>query len=242
MELLANPLGHPRTVHKWLVMRRAPTINQRFMQTGNFVPDTTHSHRRLLRLKDYDYSQAGAYYVTVVTQARVCLFGGIINGEMQLNEAGLLVQRAWNDLPNHYANASLGAFVIMPNHVHGVIILSDVEGRVALAGRAGLRPAHTPASIHASASITVRAEARSSKIHALPEIIRAFKSFSARRINENHNNIGRSIWQRNYYEHVIRNEDELNGICEYIAANPQNWEGDGENIACIPVVQSVVPR
>lgn len=213
------------------------------------MPDTTHSHRRLLRLKNYDYAGAGAYYVTVVTQARVCLFGGIINGEMQLNEAGFLVQRAWNDLPNHYANASLGAFVIMPNHVHGVIILSDVEGRVAQterAGRAGLRPAPTPAptttSIHASASITVRAEAHSSKIHALPEIIRAFKSFSARRINENRNNIGGSIWQRNYYEHVIRNEEELNGIYEYIAANPQNWEDDSENIACIPVVQSVVPR
>lgn len=210
------------------------------------MPDTTRRHRRLLRLKDYDYSQAGAYYVTVVTQARVCLFGGIINGEMQLNEAGCLVQRAWNDLPNHYANASLGAFVIMPNHVHGVIVLSDMEGWATQAGRTGLRPAPTPAptpaSIRASASITARAEVRPSKIHALPEIIRAFKSFSARRINENRNNIGGSIWQRNYYEHVIRNEEELNGICEYIAANPQNWEEDGENIACIPVVQSVVPR
>lgn len=213
------------------------------------MSDTTHRHRCSLRLKNYDYAGAGAYYVTVVTQARVCLFGGIINGEMQLNEAGCLVQRAWNDLPNHYTNASLGAFVIMPNHVHGVIVLSDVKGMAAQAERAekaGLRPAptpaHTPASIRASASITARAEARPSRIHALPEIIRAFKSFSARRINENRNNIGGSIWQRNYYEHVIRNEEELNGICEYIAANPQNWEEDGENIACIPVVQSVVPR
>lgn len=189
------------------------------------MTDTTHSHRRPLRLKDYDYAQAGAYYVTVVTQARVCLFGDVIGGEMRLNEAGSLVLRVWDDLPDHYAHVSLDAFVVMPNHVHGVIVLSDVagcDGRAECEERVGLRP--TPTSVHVSIN------ARPSKVHALPEIMRAFKSFSARRINEHRNNAGGQVWQRNYYEHVIRNEQELNEIREYIVYNPQNWECDDENV------------
>lgn len=189
------------------------------------MTDTKPSHRRLLRLKDYDYAQAGAYYVTVVTQARVCLFGDVIGGEMRLNEAGSLVLRAWNDLPDHYAHASLDAFVVMPNHVHGVIVLGDgVE-------RAGLRPAPTPAPTAGPTSVPIKPHP--SKVHALPEIMRAFKSFSARRINEHRNKAGEQVWQRNYYEHVIRNERELNEIREYIICNPQNWECDDENKDCV---------
>lgn len=195
------------------------------------MTDTTHSHRRLLRLKDYDYAQAGAYYVTVVTQARVCLFGDVIGGEVRLNEAGSLVLRAWNDLPDHYANASLDAFVVMPNHVHGVIVLGDALERTERAEKTGLRPAPTPTPMADPTSVPMNT--RPSKIHALPEIIRAFKSFSARRINEHRNKAGEQVWQRNYYEHVIRNERELNEIREYIICNPQNWECDDENKDCV---------
>jgi hypothetical protein len=85
-------------------------------------------------LKKYDYTQAGVYYVTVCVKDRVCLFGNVINGQMQLNHAGRIVADAWNDLPNHYADVTLDAFVVMPNHVHGVIIITDPIG-------AGFKPA-----------------------------------------------------------------------------------------------------
>lgn len=90
-------------------------------------------HRRSIRLKGYDYSQAGAYYVTIVAYGRECLFGEIVNGEMRLNEYGKIVERAWFDLPKHYPHIELGTFCIMPNHVHAVIIIVG----------AGLRPAPT---------------------------------------------------------------------------------------------------
>jgi putative transposase len=160
-------------------------------------------HRRSIRLQGYDYSQSGAYYVTIVAHGRECVFGEIINGEMILNEFGEIVQRAWFDLPKHYPHIELGAFCIMPNHVHAVIILIDAVG-------AGLRPAPT-----------VR--------HPLSEIVRAFKSFSARRINELRKTQGIPVWQRNYYEHIIRNDEEHNRIHLYIESNIDNWSTDDEN-------------
>ncbi|HCR70703.1 MAG TPA: hypothetical protein DIW23_04600, partial [Anaerolineae bacterium] len=82
-------------------------------------------HRRSIRLKDYDYSQAGAYYVTIVTWHREFLFGEIVNGEMKLNERGKIVKECWHEIPNHFENVQLGAFVIMPNHVHGIIVIYE---------------------------------------------------------------------------------------------------------------------
>ncbi len=164
--------------------------------------------RRSIRLKGYDYSQAGAYSITVCTQYRACLFGEIVNGEMRHNDAGRMVHSVWDELPLHYSHVDLDAFVVMPNHVHGIIILTDTAGV-----GAGLKPA--PAA----------------KRHGLPEIIRALKTFSARRINESRNAPGTPIWQRNYYEHIIRNDDALNRIRQYIADNPANWETDENNPA-----------
>jgi REP element-mobilizing transposase RayT len=153
-------------------------------------------------LKGYDYSQPGGYYVTIVTQNRECLFGDIVDGKMILNEYGLIVETVWNDLPNHYNHIKLNEYVIMPNHVHGIVIINDVG--------AGFKPAPTIK-------------------HGLPEIIRGFKTFSARRINKYRNTPGQKLWQRNYWEHVIRDENELNRIREYIMNNPLQWELDEEN-------------
>ncbi len=153
-------------------------------------------HRHSIRLQGYDYSQSGAYYVTIVTHGRECVFGEIVNGKMILNQFGQIAQRAWFDLPKHYSHIVLGAFCIMPNHVHAVIILIDV---VAI------------------------------NRHPLSEIVRAFKSFSARRINELRKTQGIPVWQRNYYEHIIRNDDEHNRIHLYIEANIDNWSTDDEN-------------
>ncbi len=80
-------------------------------------------HRHSIRLKDYDYAQPGGYFVTIVTQSRKCLFGEIVEAEMRLNDAGRIIQTTWDDLPNHYANVEIDTFVVMPNHIHGIVVL-----------------------------------------------------------------------------------------------------------------------
>jgi REP element-mobilizing transposase RayT len=174
--------------------------------------DPQKHHRRSIRLKGYDYASPGAYFVTIVTRQREYLFGEIINGKMQLNEIGKLVEHAWKNLPNHYSNVELGTFCIMPNHVHGITVLIDTNAGAGHVG-AGLRPAPT----------------RPIKQHGLPEIVRAFKSFSARHVNEYLKSPGVPLWQRNYYERVIRDDDEHQRIHLYIECNPANWANDEEN-------------
>jgi REP element-mobilizing transposase RayT len=169
--------------------------------------DPEKHHRRSIRLKDYDYSQSGAYFVTIVTQNRACLLGDIEGAEIRLKSAGRIVQDVWSDLPMHYPYAQLDAFVVMPNYVHGIIMLTDD-----MTVGAGFKPA----------PITR---------HGLPEIIRAFKTFSARRINELRHTPGISIWQRNYHEHVIRDEQSLSRLRQYVLDNPAQWEFDRENPA-----------
>lgn len=161
--------------------------------------------RRSLRLKGYDYSQAGAYFVTICAHGKECLFGEVIENEMKVNELGRKVQEVWDDLPVHYSHVATDVFVVMPNHVHGVIVMRE-EIEIGLVG-AGLKPAPT-------------------KRHGLPEIVRALKTFSAQKINELREISGAPVWQRNYYEHVIRNDADYNRIAEYIANNPQRWIED----------------
>jgi putative transposase len=152
--------------------------------------------RRSLRLPAYDYSQAGAYFITVCTHARIMLFGEVIGDDMRLNDSGTLVKQTWDNLPAHYDGIDLDAFIVMPNHVHGIIILADEP------------------------------KAR----YAIPEIVRGFKTFSARRVNESGGRRG-ALWQRSYYEHVIRDEKALNRIRDYIAHNPARWADDPDNIS-----------
>ena len=155
-------------------------------------------HRRSIRLQGYDYTQAGAYYLTTVVHRREHLLGEIQQEEMQLSKFGQIVHYAWLDLPNHYTQLELGAFCIMPNHFHGIILFNDVE-------RMGVPP------------------------QPISEIVRAFKSFSARRINAFRKTPGIPFWQRNYYEHIIRNDQDHELIQKYILSNPINWEKDDEN-------------
>ncbi len=179
----------------------------------SFNPDI--HHRRSIRLRDYDYSQAGAYFVTICVLQRECIFGEIVDGEMIMNEMGRIVLATWTDLPNHYKHIILDEYMVMPNHVHGIIDiigagLDAVGPGLDMVG-AGLKPAPTE------------------KQHALPEIIRRFKTFSSRRINVFRNKPGCSVWQRNYYERIIRNENELSRAREYVVNNPLKWELDKEN-------------
>ena len=178
-------------------------------------------HRRSIRVKGYDYSQAGAYFITICTKNRESLLGEIIDNEIVLNDIGRLIQLSWLDLPNHYPHIELDEFVAMPNHIHGIIffshpptIESDIVG-------AGLKPDLTRVVDSKPISDTKR--------QPLSEIVRAFKTFSARRINAYRNTAGSAVWQRNYYEHIIRNEDNLNRIRQYIIDNPRNWDRDQEN-------------
>jgi len=167
--------------------------------------------RRSIRLKHYDYSQSGAYFVTIVMKGRSCLLGDIVDEEIRLNNIGHAVQDVWQNLVQHYPRVELDVFIVMPNHVHGIIVIVDHRGTVG----AGLRPAPTPAP--------------TKRRHGLPEIVRAFKSFSARIINEMRHTPGVPIWQRNYFEHVIRSEESLNRIRQYILDNPARWAFDREN-------------
>jgi len=161
--------------------------------------------RKRLRLREYDYSSVGMYFVTVCVRNHICLFGRVVEGVMRLNRLGAVVETAWYELRNHYPHVHLESFVVMPNHVHGIIALTD----------------------------RTNSQAESIKRHPLSEIVRAFKTFSSRQINELRNK-KEPVWQRNYYEHVIRNEESLNQICEYIETNPQRWQFDRENPNAVP--------
>ena len=156
-------------------------------------------HRRSIRLRDYDYSQPGSYFVTVCTH----------NRELLLESAAAqgAVLAAWQELPTRFPTVALDEFVIMPNHVHGIVILA--AGR-SLTGAASRAPTNR-----------VRP--------TLGEVVLAFKSPSAIKVNAILNRTGLRFWQRNYYEHVIRDEDELSGIRQYIRANPLRWHEDPEN-------------
>ena len=156
-------------------------------------------HRRSIRLRDYDYSQPGAYFVTVCTHNRDLL--------LESAAAQGAVLAAWQELPTRFPAVALDEFVIMPNHVHGIVIL--VAGR-SLRGAAS----HAPTN-------RVRP--------TLGEVVLAFKSLSAIKVNAILNRTGLRFWQRNYYEHVIRDEDELSGIRQYIRDNPLPWHEDPEN-------------
>ena len=178
-----------------------------------FDPDR--HHRRSIRLKNYDYTQAGYYYVTVCTRNRECIFGEIVGGVMHLSEAGRIMQECWDELPNHHSGVRLDAFVVMPNHVHGIVVLYDDGIRSAVGAQHAVPLQH-------SQQYNVRPG-------SLGAILRSFKSAATKRVNERHGVPGTPIWQRNYYEHVVRNELQLDFIRTYIVNNPSNWQNDIEN-------------
>jgi REP element-mobilizing transposase RayT len=179
--------------------------------------DPDKHHRRSIRLKEYDYRQAGAYFVTICTWQRESLLGEVINDAMELSRYGETVQFNWDILLKRYPNIELDAFIVMPNHIHGIILLNENDLE-----RAGLERL----SVSASKS-SVKPAPTNYKIYGLSEIIRGFKTFSARRINQLRSQPGLSVWQRGYYEHVIRNQESLTAIREYIINNPLGWEKDG---------------
>lgn len=186
--------------------------------------DPQKHHRRSIRLRGYDYSSEGAYYVTIVAQRRECLFGEIVDGKMHLNEYGEIVQKWWNEIPIHFPNVELGAFIIMPNHVHGIIyIIEERRGEV-------LSPHDDPNNNNLNAN-NKGGETPPLRKPTLGQIVAYFKYQSTKEMNkiETPNAITR-FWQRNYYEHIIRNEKELQQKTDYILDNPSRWDEDEENV------------
>ncbi len=176
--------------------------------------------RRSIRLQGYDYSQVGAYYITVCTRDRECLFGDVVNGQMKLNEAGKIIQPVWEGLPHSYEGIELNAFILMPNHVHGVIVISTQVGAIH----------ESPlSSIGKSPAIVDRVSHRRRML--LAKLVGRFKMVTSKQINALRRSSGQPLWQRNYYEHVIRDGRSLNHIRQYIADNPVQWGFDLENPA-----------
>ena len=191
--------------------------------------------RRSGHLPDYDYSLPGAYFVTTCTHNREQMFGMVDNGRMILNRLGEVVQRCWHDLPYYYPSVQLDAFVVMPNHVHGIIILTDVESRASVgAGLHGARPTNglSPMGPDTRTNATRTRPAPTvgdAGRVSLREVVRALKSFSAIRINGIRNSRGVPVWQRGYHDHVIRTDADLKDIRLYIQNNPLRWSLDPDN-------------
>ncbi len=183
-----------------------------------FNPDIHHRHS--IRLRGYDYSTAGFYFVTICVQGRECLLGEIVDGEVVLNDAGGMVDYWWHELANKFPTVELDHYVIMPNHFHGIIILQPLVG----------------------ANLCVRLDADLPEFPGghtgppLPRMVQWFKTMSTNAYihgvhHHNWSSFPGKLWQRNYYERIIRNENELNQIRQYIHHNPVKWDIDAENPA-----------
>ena len=189
--------------------------------------DSKIHHRRSIRLQGYDYSQVGAYLVTIVTWRREFLLGEIMNGEMRLSRYGEIIQKWWEEIPVHFSNVETGAFVIMPNHVHGIIFILDGRGTVPVPKDDGENPV---LQNNKMPGVIQGGETPPLQVPTLGQIIAYFKYQSTKEMNgvENAGTVTK-FWQRNYYEHVIRNEQDLQNKTDYIEANPLLWDEDGEN-------------
>jgi REP element-mobilizing transposase RayT len=198
------------------------------MPNSKFDPQK--HHRRSIRLKGFDYSAAGAYFVTIVVQGRECLFGEILDGEMCLNEYGAIVQKWWNEIPIHFPNVDLGVFVTMPNHVHGIIfITSERRGEV-------LSPSNNPnndiQAVDVDESNNLDGDASQPPLRrpTLGQIVAYFKYQSTKEMDRIESNKAiTKFWQRSYYEHIIRDEKDLQNKTGYIHANPSLWHEDDNN-------------
>ena len=208
---------------------------------GNF----NNHHRRSIRLPGADYSVPGFYFITICTANRECLFGEVVDGETVLNDFGKIVQDCWNSLPNYFVNCLIDEFQIMPNHVHGIIGIIERRGGVsppwpngATVNGAAIGPND---EIDDGDGAFVGCEnGEGGETPPLPsvrtnptlgQIVGYFKYQTTKIINANiYDAVGIKIWQRNYFEHIIRDPKSLERIRVYIRSNPFNWQMDLDNI------------
>ena len=186
-------------------------------------------HRRSIRLREYDYSRAGAYFVTICSWERECRFGEVVDGEMRLNGEGEIIREEWLRTEIVRKEVELGEYVVMPNHVHGIVRIIDTVGAH------GVRPIGgavneligcASSGCNASSGRTPCAPTMNRAPKSLGSLVAGLKSAVTKRINIIRGNPGGPVWQRNYYEHVIRNEADYQRIAEYIENNPTRWAED----------------
>ena len=201
-------------------------------------------NRRSIRFKGYDYTQAGLYFITICCQNRACLFGEIENGKMMLNDAGAIANDCWLNIPNHFPNATLHEYVIMPNHVHGIIELVGANNHSPKTNN------HSPVSkLHSpknkknnnsvigdnrAKNVSVIGDNRAKNVSPLRSpsktvgsVVRGFKIGVTKWMRQNTDTF--YIWQRNYWEHIIRDDISYENISQYIINNPTKWNNDKLN-------------
>jgi len=192
--------------------------------------DPQNHHRRSIRLQGFDYSSEGAYYVTIVVQGRDCLFGEIVKGEMRLNGYGEIVQKWWYEIANHFQNVDLGAFVIMPNHVHGIIWITDERRGEVISPRDNPNKNILNENIDGTSNQGGDASQPPLRKPTLGQIVAYFKYQSTKEMNRIETDKAiTKFWQRNYYEHIIRDEKDLQNKTDYIESNPSLWDEDDNN-------------
>ena len=184
------------------------------------MTDLNLPRRHLLRLQGFDYSQPNAYFVTIVLEGRKCLLGDIFDGEMHPSDAGRMIEKWWNELTNKFHSIELDDFTIMPNHFHGLLWLVGAD----LGVGPGLGASSDQSNFSKKEKVSV----------SLPAVMQWFKTMTT---NEYIRGVKLSgwtpfpgkLWQRNYYDHVVRDDIDLDNIRRYIKGNPILWEQDNEN-------------
>jgi REP element-mobilizing transposase RayT len=170
--------------------------------------DTT-KNRRTVRLHEYDYTRAGAYFVTICAKDRECSFGNIERGIFAPSSMGEIVAECWGVLPRHFDHIETDAFIVMPNHIHGILVFRESG-----TGRGTIYRAPTPRRFGEG------------QANSLATVIGNFKAAVTRKVRAKQDASRAAIWQRNYYEHIVRDEDDLNRIRRYIIDNPARWAED----------------
>jgi len=240
-----------KALHRTAIPLRSLAAGELRGENMKYSPDI--HHRRSIRLKEYDYSQVGLYFITICTQKRLCLFGEIEKGEMILNDPGIMIDKWWNELKHKYRNIELHEQIIMPNHFHGIMQIIHETGSVG----ADLRVCPVLDVFHVSSGQSHRiaptgmeklderalderalderalgeralGEHAGSPLHAM---IQWFKTMTTNEYirgvkNNGWSRFNKKLWQRNYYEHIIRNEKSYYQISGYIQTNPLQWQDD----------------
>jgi REP element-mobilizing transposase RayT len=210
------------------------------MSSQNTIYNPKIHHRRSIRLQGYDYSQAGMYFITMCCQDRLCRFGRVVDGEMMLNEFGEIAYSEWVNLPERYPHISLDVFQIMPNHVHGIIIADmPVDDNAAATAAVGATLAVAQNAVAQYNTVTPNEMAGAiNRAGASPaptvaptigNIVGAYKSLvinGCLQICKSHNEYLGKLWQRNYYEQIIRDDKSYQIIAKYIINNPVKWNDD----------------
>ncbi|MBW4641900.1 MAG: transposase [Goleter apudmare HA4340-LM2] len=197
-------------------------------------------HRQSIRLRGYDYSQPGAYFITICTQHHECCLGEIINGDMKFTVRGAIAFRLWLQIPDHFPNVELDEFIIMPNHIHGIIVITDkltdggqivgvgheVAGHQGVghqgAGHQGV--GHQGAGHQGAETAPLRR-----RKPTLGQVVAYYKYQTTKIINQIDHTPKNRVWQRNYYDRIIRHPNTFHLIQKYIIANPIRWHQDPIN-------------